>query len=217
MFRNVSKISLIRSIIVTLMLIAAGIFFTGTFVSEKVAMSKGITDFNEMKTEDFIKGRFVQGTVEELHAGFAEEWEQSKGSSTKRTTSRYYLMPMYAYDENEDIKYIAVRFSKRSDIEKADKLVDEVNDYFETGKTPESFTEIELSGKISKLDKEIEGYMYDTLIDAGLGKTKDECSKYVCNYYINCKEGAAISGLIIGIVTFIAGVAAGIITLFKLR
>ncbi len=195
-------------------LLLGGIFLIGWFVTDSIAVAKGITDFNIMKTEEFKKGRFVQGTVQELHTGFAEEWEQKKGSTKKETTSIYYLMPLLYYDD--EIKYVAVRFSQKSDIQRADMLIDEFEKYIETGEAPISVPTFELKGKIGTLNKEVEGYLYDTLIEAGFGSTKAECEQYVCDYYIDCKEPASIVQLLIGIGLAILG-AGGIFILVLKR
>lgn len=197
-----------------------GLVMVGTFVSEKISMSKGVTDFNQMKFEDFKKGRFVQGEVMALTDGFAEEYEQRAGSP-KKTTSIYYLMPLYAYDngqdseENTDYKYVVVGFSKSTDITRAGKLINETNKYINSGEEPLSLPTFTLEGKISHLSSDVEDILYDTLIESGWGNNKEECSKYICPYYIKCKEGADLTNFLIGIVLTLLGASGSVLIILK--
>lgn len=217
MFGRRFSISKTRIIAFAVGILIFGIMLLVSFISETIAVSKGIDDFNELKCDEFIKGRFVQGTVQELYFEFAEEWEEQSGSNEKQNKKKYYLIPLIAHENQEEIKYIAVRFSKEIDITKADNLLDEVIKCYNTGEEPISFPTFEITGKVCVLDEEIEGYLYDALIKYEWGETKEECKQYVCDYYIDCKEPASVVELFIGIMIIVLGVSIIFITLIKRR
>lgn len=208
----------IRIFVVSLMSIVIGIFLIAGFISDKIALSKGITDFNEMKVEDFKKGRIVEGVIDELDACFAEWVETKKGSTSEQVTSKYYLMPLPAYYGSEDYKYIVVCIADTSTIYTADKMVDEIDKYCTDGTEPIIWTTLEYKAKVSKLPKNVKELLYDSLKEAEWGTTDEECSQYVCPYYLkHFDEFDSTTSLFVGIGLLVVGVILFAVFILRVR
>lgn len=187
-------------------LLIMGIDMMFDSIRDSSAMSKGITDFNEMTESDFEVGRFVQGDVVELLGQFAYEYEESRYSSSEKVTKRYYLMPLYATYDYDNPKYVAVCISNTQMAKAADKIVEETWDYYDYGTEPDKWTELYITGKVSKIDKDIEDLLYEWLLEGEEGSTRAEMESYVCPYVITYYQLSAASGMTgIGAVMFIIG------------
>lgn len=207
------EVNVVKSIIASVVFFIIGIILIVSSIADTISLSKGITDFNEMKCEEFQNGRFVQGTLQFLDNGFAEEYMQEYGSSEKDVTSSYYLMQLLAH--GDELKYITVCFSKDTDIETADKMVTEMEEYYESGTMPDNATTMEFTGKVSKLDKEIVQLLYDRLIESDFGLDKEECSKYVCDYCITPCEIDTKSPVVFGTILLLFGVIGFVISVLQ--
>ncbi|MCM1577613.1 MAG: hypothetical protein NC078_02280 [Ruminococcus sp.] len=176
-------------------LIVVGIAFLGKSVSDKNAMAKGVTDFNEMRESDFIEGRFVEGEVYELLDEFAyeEEYNQALGiKHNERVSSHYYVMPLYATYDDDVTKYAALCIGNTQLAAQAQQMIDEYWDYWETGKEPEYWTSIYVTGKVSKLDGELLDYFYEWF-EYDSDMTRAEIDEMICPYIISYQVADAAS------------------------
>lgn len=196
-------------------LIVAGVVILVESTRDSAAMAKGITDFNTMTEADFIEGRFVQGTIYDLWDEFAyeEEYQSTFGiKHNERVAAHYYLMPLQTSYDSEMPVFIAVCIGNTEAAATAQQMIDEYWDYIENDNEPDVWTELPITGKVEKLDGEIEQFFYEYFTDAGM--SREEADELICPYVIRYHVlSAASSGIGISVVIMIIGIVgiAGII------
>lgn len=167
--------------------IILGISFMGQSISDKNAMAKGVTDFNEMTELDFFEGRFVEGTVYDLLDEFAyeEEYRQTFGiKHGERISNHYYILPLEATYDTDNPQFMALCIGNTALAGQAQKMIDEYWDYLVTGEEPAVWTEIHITGKISKLDGELLDYFYDWFYEMDDEMTREDITPMICPYMI---------------------------------
>ncbi len=191
-------------------LIILGIAIMGDSISDKNAMAKGVTDFNEMTELDFFEGRFVEGTVYDLLDEFAyeEEYRQTFGiKHSERVSSHYYIMPLEATYDSDNPQFVALCIGNTALAEQAQKMIDEYWDYLETGEEPAVWTEIHITGKISKLDGELLDYFYDWFYEVDDEMTREDITPMICPYIINYRvENASDTGMAMSVGLIAVGI-----------
>ncbi|MDE7295123.1 MAG: hypothetical protein K2N72_11920 [Oscillospiraceae bacterium] len=190
--------------------ILMGILVMQNYVRDKNAMAQGVTDFNEMRSDDFISGRYVEGTVYDLIDEFAYEQEYHRTLGIKhgeRVAAHYYILPLRATAEDERPKFAALCIENAELADKAQQMLDEYWSYLETGEEPAAWTEIHITGKISPLGGEVEKYFYEWFSAMDENWTRADIDPMVCPYVITYNEGGASSlSLLLGIVMIAVGV-----------
>ena len=183
--------------------IILGIAFMSESISDKNAMAKGVTDFNEMTELDFFEGRFVEGTVYDLLDEFAyeEEYRTTLGiKHSERVSSHYYIMPLEATYDSDTPQFVALCIGNTALAEQAQQMIDEYWDYLETGEEPAVWTEFHITGKISKLDGELMDYLYDWFYQVDDEMTREDITPMICPYLITYRaENASSSTMSISV------------------
>ena len=191
-------------------LLVMGIAFLVDSMKDSTAMAKGITDFNTMTRADFIEGRFVQGTIYDLLDEFAYEEEYQSTFGVKhgeRVSAHYYIMPLQATYDQETPQFVAVCIGNTQVAAQAQQLIDEYWSYLETDEEPAVWTEIPITGKIEKLDGEIEQFFYEYFTDIDDSITRADVEPMICPYVIRYHVlSAASSGIGIAVVMMIIGI-----------
>lgn len=189
-------------------LIVVGIVLLVDSTKDSAAMAKGVTDFNTMTEADFIEGRFVQGTMYDLLDEFAyeEEYQSTFGiKHGERVSAHYYIMPLQATYDSEDFQFVAVCIGNTEVAAKAQQMIDEYWAYMENDEEPDVWTEVPITGKIEKLDGEIEQFFYEYFTDAGM--SREDADALICPYVIKYHVlSAASSGIGISVVIMIIGI-----------
>lgn len=207
----------VRAMVVFALLLVMGISIVFEANRDSLALAKGMTDFNTMTSADFIEGRFVQGTIYELDDEFAylEEYNSTFGiKHNERVTAHYYVMPLPATYDSETPQYAAVCLKNAGMITTAEKMIQETWDYWDYGTEPDVWTELPITGKISKLDGELLDYFYEWLMYGDEGATREDYAGYVCPYIITYYEPSSSSSLLVmGIVLLVAGIAGLAVTI----
>lgn len=190
--------------------ILMGILLIKDYIRDKNAMAQGVTDFNEMRAEDFISGRYVEGTVYDLVDEFAYKEESHRTFGIKhgeRVSAHYYILPLRATAGDEHPKFAALCIGNAELADKAQEMLDEYWNYLETGEEPAAWAEIHITGKISPLGGDAEKYFYEWFSDMDENWTRADIDPMVCPYVITYDEGGASAvPLILGIVLIAAGV-----------
>ncbi len=218
--KNDQKFKLV-SVFAAILIIGLVIFIPA--LSDNMALAKGMTDFNDMTEADFVKGRFVQGTIYELYDEFAyeEEYESTFGvKHNERVSAHYYIMPLYATYESETMQYVAVCIKNSGDAATAQKMLEETWDYWDTGAEPAVWTELPITGKVTELDGELLDYFYEWLMYGDNTATRADYEAYVCPYIIEAyynTDGISVMLIIGGIISAIGlvGLAVAITVLVK--
>ena len=172
-------------------------------------LSKGLDDFNYLSESRFQKGKFVEGYVYEVYGEFAYEEMYSETLGVKhnsRVTSHYYLIPLTGSFETDSPKFIALEIRTEEGVKNAELLMEQTWNYQETGVEPDEWNEFPIQGKISELDSEIEGYLYEWLTNDGADGTRADYVDMICPYVISeYAPGAVDRGMTIGVVFTLIG------------
>lgn len=139
----------VRLLIMFVVVAFLGIALLIGSIKDKAELAKPIGDLETMTEGDYYQGRFVEGTVYELWDNYAEmeEYDTTFGiKHNSRITAQYYALPIPGIDE---YKFIALAVSDSAKQTTANKLVAEIDSYYEDGTIPE--TEIHIKGKVTKL------------------------------------------------------------------
>ena len=167
------------------------LLFTGVLcivfgIMDFIDCSHGITDMDTMKSEEIIKGQFVTSDIYINLGNYAEEyttnWGVKQGNSTQ-----YYLVP---FGDGEEGMYISVATSNLElqaqfdELEEALYSSEEIEDIY-------ALEPIAFEGKIIKIDKEIQGYLYDMLLDYGFCESEAEADEFVLPYVVRYNVSGA--------------------------
>ena len=197
----------------------AGIMVLAEHGKDSKALSKGVEDFNTMEAVDFEDDTFVKGTILELDQEFAymEEYSTAYGIKVgkERITEHYYIMPlassMLSASEESDVKYIGVCLTRSEDIAKAEQMLNETWEWWDTGEEPDVWTSIDLAcAKVEPMDGELLDYFYEGIMytydDEGGSRSKysGQVVPYIISFYnpdaINTKFNAGIVLFLVGLV-----------------
>lgn len=168
-------------------------------IKDKAELAKPRGDLETMTESDFYNGRFVKGTIYELWDNFAdmEEYDTTFGiKHNTRVTAQYYALPIPALD---DYKFVALAISNTSKQTTAQRMVNEIDAYYENGAIP--MTTMNVEGKITKLSGDGLKYLQEYAVDMGFDASD------VIAFTINDGNDGSNSGgaLIIAIVLSIVG------------
>lgn len=199
----------VRLLIVFVVVAFLGIALMIGSIKDKTELAKPLGDLETMTEADFYQGRFVEGTVYELWDNYAEmeEYDTTFGiKHNSRITAQYYALPIPGTDE---YKFIALALSDSSQQSSANKLVDEVDAFFEDGTMPE--TEIHIKGKVTKLSGD--GLQYLQEYAEYMGFEASDVAPFVINDG-NDGSGSGFE-LVIAIVLTVIGVGGTIFTIVR--
>lgn len=122
-------------------------------LGDYIKLMGGVPDFNEMKASEFTEGKFVKGYVYTCLGDFVSE---------RNATTRwdYYIMPIVSDNAigEPEAKYISLAVSS----EEHRKLLDDItaNTYLSVfGGSQTNESEFYFTGKVSKLDPDVEDYL----------------------------------------------------------
>ncbi|MCM1523473.1 MAG: hypothetical protein NC120_03350 [Ruminococcus sp.] len=194
-------------------LAAGGIMMLFIAGKDSAAYSKGVTDFNEMAGDDFIVGRYVEGTVFNLQDEFAyeEKYRETLGvKHNERVSAHYYVMPLLATMDSDTPQYAAVCLRNAQMIETAEIMVNETWAFYTGTQMPEEWTSMELTGKVSKLDGDLEDLMYEWMMYGDDEAIKEDYEPMICPYLITYNDPSAISSLMTAGAVLLAAGAAGL-------
>ena len=189
----------VRLLIVFAVLAIMGIALLIGSIKYKAELAKPRGDLETMTEDDFYNGRFVEGTIYELWDNFAdmEEYDSTFGiKHNTRVTAQYYALPIPALDE---YKFVALALSDSSQQSIAERMVKEIDAFFEDGTVPE--TTIQIKGKVTKLSGDGLEYLQEYAVGMGL-----EPSDVVAFTINDGNDGSGSGGmLVIAIVLTVIG------------
>lgn len=139
----------VRVLIMFVVVAIMGIVLLIGSIRDKAELAKPRGDLETMTEDDFYNGRFVKGTIYELWDNYAdmEEYDTTFGiKHNTRVTAQYYALPIPGIDE---YKFVALAVSNSSKQITAQKMVNEIDKYYEDGTIP--MTTMNVEGKITKL------------------------------------------------------------------
>ena len=186
----------IRILLTFALLAVMGIIFSGVGIKDKAELAKPRGVLEEMHAEDFYNGRFVEGTIYELWDEFAYRTEDSQ------VKARYFALPLETSFYENEWTIVAVSFSNGSQMNTAQRMAKESDEWYSYGKEPVSWTEMHITGKVTKLKGEQLKFFKEYIVD-DLELSTDN----MCAYVINASNNGSGSGtmLVIGIIMAIIG------------
>lgn len=208
----------LRAAIIFIVLFCMGATSLLTAAEQQQQISKGLDDFNYLSDSEFQKGKFVEGYVYEVYGEFAYEEMYNETLGVKhnsRVTSHYYLIPLTGSFDTDNPKFIALEIRTEEGVKNAELLMEQTWNYQDTGEEPDVWNEFPIQGKISELDSEIEGYLYEWLTNDGADGTRADYEDMICPYVISeYAPGAVGRGMGFGIVLTLIGLAGICVMLF---
>lgn len=204
----------IRKMIIFGVIAALGIFLLVGGIRDKIELSKPITDVSTVTPDDLYAGQFVEGTIYELWNEYAYLQETDKNNSNGKVTAHYFCFPMQSTFTDELPKFLTLRVSDTMDYQTALVMERESDSFYSYGTEPSNWTEIEIKGKVSKLDKELLQFHKEYIAEC-LNITEAEAEQYICPYMITSSYGDTTPGLIMGIVFTVIGL--GFMVFFIIR
>ena len=186
----------IRILLTFVLLAVMGIIFSAVGIRDKVELAKPRGVLEEMHAEDFYNGRFVEGTIYELWDEFAYRTEDSQ------VKARYFALPLETSFSEDEWTIVAVSFSNSSQMTTAQRMAKESDNWYRYGKEPVSWTEMHITGKVTKLKGEQLKFFKEYVID-DLELSADN----MCAYVINASNNGSGSGamLVMGIIFAVIG------------
>ena len=189
----------VRLLIFFVMIAFLGIALLIGTIKDKAELAKPRGDLETMTEADFYDGRFVEGEIYELWDSYAymEESDSTFGiKHNTHITAHYYALPIPALDE---YKFVALAISNTSKQTTADRLVSEVDEFFENGTIPD--TTLKVEGTITKLSGDVLGFLKEYAVKMGF--ETDDVLAFVIN---DGNTGSGSNGaLAIAIVLTIVG------------
>ncbi len=184
-------------------LLIGGIIFLAGGIKDKIDFNKPKVNLSELTGENLKSGMFVEGTILELWDDFAYEKNDS-------STREYYAMPLEISYELDYPVFVAVEFGNSQDKTTASRMSKETDDYYIRGKEPAVWTEMQFTGKVSKLKGKMLGFFEDYVEEMGYSPSTS-MQPYVIEKYAEGNEniriviGAVMTGLgalILGLFVF---------------
>ena len=186
----------VRAFILLICIGFLGIAGISRSMEEKGEIAKGMPDFNSMSREEFYPRQFVKGDVFEVYGEFAyeESYRETLGiKHGSKVTSHYYLIPMSGSLDAGKPMFIALKIKSAEGVRNAELLMQQTWNYIDTGYEPSVWNEFTVQGKISTLDSELEGYLYEWLTNDGENGTRADYADMICPYLIIERDDKAIS------------------------
>lgn len=200
---------MLKAAIIFIVLFCMGATSLLTASQQQQQLNKGLDDFNYLSDSEFSKGKFVEGYVYEVYGEFAYEemYNETLGiKRNSRVTSHYYLIPLTGSFDTGSPKFIALEIRTEEGVKNAELLMEQTWNYQDTGEEPDVWNEFLIQGKVSKLDSEIEDYLYEWLTNDGEYGTKADYEDMICPYVISeYAPGAVGRGMTMGIVLTLIG------------
>ncbi len=191
-----------RLIIIFAVLFLMGTIFTVTGMIDNNAAENADMDFNYMNEYEFKDGMFVKGRVYEIYGEFAveETYKQTFGITTStRVSSHYYVIPMVGTFESDKPMYIALEISHVGMVEEAEKLMEQTWNYYDYGTEPTIWNEFDIKGKVTELDGELLGYMYEWFMYGEDGAVRSDFDDIICPYVITYRNTSS-SGIVFTVI-----------------
>lgn len=200
------KMRFIRLVITLAALLIGGIVFLVGGIKDKVNLSQPRVDISELTPEQLKDGMIVEGTIYELWDEFAYETDDGDKYS-------YYAMPLETTFEESELVFVALCVGNSTDKGIASKMSKETDDYYIKNITPEVWTELHITGKVSKLKGKVLEYFEEYI----------EEMEYSPNYNMKAytiksfSEGSENVKLIAGIIMIAIGlIAVALIVFFRI-
>lgn len=185
----------VNAIVIFAVLLIAGIGGMITASGQQKQINQGLDDFNYLSDSEFYKGKFVEGYVFEVYGEFAyeESYRETMGiKSNSHVTSHYYLIPLTGSFDTDMPKFIALEIKTAAGTRNAELLMEQTLNYQDTGEEPDIWNEFLIQGKVSKLDGEIEDYLYEWLTNDYTDGTKADYEDMICPYVITEHSAEAV-------------------------
>lgn len=201
----------INAIIIFAVMLCTGAGGIITASEQQQQINRGLDDFNYLSDSEFYKGKFVEGYVFEVYGEFAyeESYRETLGvKSNSHVTSHYYLIPLTGSFDSEMPKFIALEIKTAAGVKNAELLMEQTWNYQDTGEEPDVWNEFPIQGSVSRLDGEIEDYLYDWLTNGGTDGTRADYEDMICPYVITeVAAGAVDRGMNFSVTITLIGLA----------
>lgn len=185
----------LNAVIIFAVMLFAGAGGMITSSKQQQQINKGLDDFNFLSDSEFYKGKFVEGDVFEVYGEFAyeESYNETLGiKSNSHVTSHYYLIPLTGSFDSDMPKFITLEIKTAAGVKNAELLMEQTWNYQDTGEEPDVWNEFPIQGKVSRLDGEIEEYLYDWLTNDGVDGTRADYEDMICPYVITEHSAEAV-------------------------
>ncbi len=197
-----------------------GIVFTVTGIVENSAAENAELDFNYMEEYQFKEGMYVKGRVYEIYGEFAVEETQHKTmgiTTSTRVSSHYYVVPMVGTFESYTPKYIAVEISHVGMVEEAEKLMEQTWNYYDYDVEPSIWNEFDIQGKVTALDGELLGYLYEWFMYGNEGTTRADYEDLICPYVITYRNTSGTTNVFTVVLAAIGAIGLTVMIMLHIR
>lgn len=154
---------------------------------DKAEYDKGVLDFNQLTEDQLEVGRFVKGTVSEIYGEFAytESYDENflGMKSNEHISENYYIVPLTAECNDYTGKVFAINVRNRQVNEQAVKIMEETWDFMDGNESP-TYTTMEFTGRIERLEGDLLDYLYEYMMDGDPEGTREEYSQIIAPYVI---------------------------------
>ncbi len=209
------------------LLLAAGIYFTVSSISNIIKLNGTIPDFNYDSMQNIKNGDFVQGYVGYILDCYASETTTNTTmgiETSSRTSEEYFIMPLVNEEDMDKDLYITVTASKSADRDLLYKICDETYDSY-MGKTDIEWTEFGIVARVKKIDSDLTPYLIEWFQetewfdeDETHRASEAEIQQHILPYELVIYNTSGVyTGLIIGLVIIAAFAVTGVIVWKKLR
>lgn len=190
----------------------AGLMITIFGFREGIAGMKKPVDLYADETNVSEVGFFDMATAEvfEVYGSYATKTTTENGKKTNEES--YYIIPAH---EGDEFRYIGIKVNEK-DYKTFDKIVEETYDYYDGIEPEGDYTTIKVTGCLKKMNKEMQGYYYNTFKKAEWFDSDEEMKKEALPYYLDtlANPKSMVTFLFVGVIMFLAG---GIMFVFGMR
>lgn len=167
-------------IMVALMMVVVGLVFFIPNAITYVGSKNAKLDFNTMQAEDFTKGIYVKGEINEVNGSFMNYTVTRRG--VESIEGYMYLVPIYTADGQ--VKYLGVYTAAKDSDEM--EVIYNLTGTENWGTAPPVIA----SGKIKAYNDEELEFLYSYLMEYAGYTSKEECNKDVILYYVDYESNS---------------------------
>ncbi len=167
-------------IMVALMMVVVGLVFFIPNAITYVGSKNAKLDFNTMQAEDFTKGIYVKGEINEVNGSFMNYTVTRRGEES--IEGYMYLVPIYTADGQ--VKYLGVYTAAKDSDEM--EVIYNLTGTENWGTAPPVIA----SGKIKAYNDEELEFLYSYLMEYAGYTSKEECNKDVILYYVDYESNS---------------------------
>ena len=167
-------------IMVALMMVVVGLVLFIPNANTYVGSKKAKLDFNTMQAEDFTKGIYVKGEINEVNGSFMNYTVTRRGEES--IEGYMYLVPIYTADGQ--VKYLGVYTAAKDSDEM--EVIYNLTGTENWGTAPPVIA----SGKIKAYNDEELEFLYSYLMEYAGYTSKEECNKDVILYYVDYESNS---------------------------